>query len=333
MQNISTFQHTTVHWVHFDLISLHLAEIILSREVVRGNTKLKVTAVTFSNSVSHDVEEKEQKSHYIFSSDQSPPLKSIAEKYDWVSTSVPTKQKLTWVPFKATNDSWCAITFSPWDWQSHWLCLFRYALWVDIPKLCSRKKSPHEMLVWMKPGHFADLTAAFQLTLQFPRAAPISWPAVVRKHVGTLLHTNLCCSGFKFPVSWWKQSIRFNLTYHLITNTSTAVVVKVVPYAFLYNKPLFKSTNIYFIDYMGLRGDTYLAYGITLNIKQSIKLNPIPSFDLFYHLGEFNVTRCSSLVIYLRYTHQTHLWIPISEGMCLVKPNILEILTKKECIC
>lgn len=77
--------------------------------------------------------------------------------------------KLTWVPFNATNDSFCAITES-WGWQpAHWAV--RSAVWVDIQSLAHDKDT---LLSTLKgenggnsPATFRDLLALFKWLYSF----------------------------------------------------------------------------------------------------------------------------------------------------------------------
>lgn len=162
---------------------------------------------------------------------QSPLLKSGALEILRVSTpdrNICPKQKLTWVPFKATSDSLCAITFSP-ESDSH----ADSALSDELPEAMSEvalaegnSAGVNIKCLWMEAGYFGRAAGAFHLSLQFPRAASISWPAVVRKHVGNSGSDLISCApGSSFLCPDEKRCMRFNLAY----DTSTAVAVKVVP--------------------------------------------------------------------------------------------------------
>lgn len=101
------------------------------------------------------------------------------------------QNQLTWLPFKATSGSFSAIRllFFPSDRKKKQVSKPVPSIKQQLPlasEACGRQHEAFEQYLWLNGGCRAAPQAPSSSLLQFPRAAAVSWPALVRKHADRL---------------------------------------------------------------------------------------------------------------------------------------------------
>lgn len=131
---VSTYNHalSTLTWYYCNLKAL------LSACDVAGGSAIRSHACNVSNSVSHDTGDVEATKPRLHLARVNLCFKTVADITAWLCVGTKSdrnsfQNKLTWVPFKATNDSSCAIT-SSWEWQTS-DCVFLSKLSALISKV------------------------------------------------------------------------------------------------------------------------------------------------------------------------------------------------------